>query len=476
MKTLRRFAEAGQLALRRLRHGILRLLRQTTPRHIIITGTDVAGVSSVRRLLAESIPELSTRLVNKPALHTLENYDLLVVSSDLDDITRATEIRGTIGPIRELLVIAVVADPRSSVCAADPSRPGVYLDSFDYRLKVGPEGQQSMSSPGVLPRWAGLDQWRRLPGVTLFEWPVDSVEKPASQLLQELHTLFPERLRPKEAPYPAGETQGLLGWNSSKDLEDRVRILTSLAPALAERAIAEGYPVGPKPKGSGQGSHRGTVIAFHTPDPIYRTEAERLKSTLDALGLEHRFYEISPETNWVRTTLLKPSWIIPVREELKGPLLYLDVDAFVHRDPWPYLGQYDGDLGAVVYENGQLNSATLWINDTEGARALLAEWKDAADQRRQADQGTLEATGDNGDQGVLKNVVLRDEASASPRFVVHRLPVNLAYIFDRTDTYCVGPVMIEQLQVSRESGGHEQRLARRRARLQELAAGEVWSL
>jgi len=259
----------------------------------------------------------------------------------------------------------------------------------------------------------------------------------------------------------------------SSQSKKRVALLSSIAPGLEERSRAEGYPARAARRAAKPGSDRGTIIAFHTPDPVYRAEAERLKSTLDALGLEHRFYEISPETNWVRTTLLKPSWIIPARDELSGPLLYLDVDAFVHHDPWPYLSQFHGDLGAVVYANGQLNSATLWINDTQGARDLLAEWKAAADQRREADHGSLEATGDNGDQGVLKNVVLVDEARTTRRFLVHRLPVNLAYIFDRTDTYCVGPVMIEQLQVSRESAGHQQRLARRRARLQELAAGEV---
>jgi len=80
----------------------------------------------------------------------------------------------------------------------------------------------------------------------------------------------------------------------------------------------------------------------------------------------------------------------------------------------------------------------------------------------------LTATGDNGDQGVLKLAVLADEQSEQPRYRFQRLPVNLAYIFDRLDTYRVGPVAIEQLQVSRESAENDKRLARRRERLKEL--------
>ncbi len=86
---------------------------------------------------------------------------------------------------------------------------------------------------------------------------------------------------------------------------------------------------------------------------------------------------------------------------MSGPLLYIDVDAFVHNDPWPYLSQFDGDMAAVFYNNAQLNSATLLINDTKNAREVLSRWKDLADKRRDADHGDLEASGDNCDQGVL---------------------------------------------------------------------------
>jgi hypothetical protein len=261
-------------------------------------------------------------------------------------------------------------------------------------------------------------------------------------------------------------------WTANDNSTRRAIQQIQLSPELESTAVEMGYP-----KAENLVPKRdlvvditpGTVIAFHTPDEVYRAEAARLKSTLDRLGLDHHFFEVEPEKNWVRTTLLKPSWIARAREELSGPLLYIDVDAIVHEDPWPYLQQLSVDMAAVVYDNGQLNSATLWIADTLGARMVLDEWQRRADQRRGLDVGGLEASGDNGDQGVLKEAVLAEEQEQTPRFSFGRLPSNLAYIFDRTEsTYLVGPVIIEQLQVSRESFGHTKRLERRRDRLKEL--------
>jgi hypothetical protein len=239
-------------------------------------------------------------------------------------------------------------------------------------------------------------------------------------------------------------------------------------PELEELARELGYPDQKVPAGVTKPSARGTIIAFHTPDELYRAEAERLKKSLDKLGLDYTFTIVEPESNWVRTTLLKPSWILPVRKEVRGPLLYIDVDAYVHEDPWPHLAALDGDMGAVVYSTGQLNSATVWINDTEGAQLMLSLWLEEAGTRRNDDRGDLTPTGENGDQGVLRQIVEREEKMAEPRFRLHRLPPNLATIFDRTDEYRFGPIAIEQLQVSREATQVVKRLSRRRDRLAQL--------
>ena len=438
------------------------------PVHLLLTGPDSVGLEHLSSLLAPLSLEKCS------AVSTVHRLDSVFVTADLDDVTRSSGITSRLSRARHLVVVMATADPKVMVCRRDSRVQGLWPDGADYRLQIGDEGLKSFTEPGVLARLNGQQQWIGQTGVQVIEVSREQlVTDPSAALLQIVSALKGRNAGAlsKAIQLAANRAETLEGQpDVFSDQECLKRLATQLAvyPKLAEISAELGYQPLPTDSLPSVPARRGTIVAFHTPDEVYRAEAARLRSTLEALDLEYRFFEVSPENNWVRTTLLKPSWILQAREEMSGPLLYVDVDAFVHHDPWPYLEYLEGDMGAVVYRNGQLNSATLWINDTENAREILRRWRDSADNRREADRGDLEPTGDNGDQGVLKQVVLADEASSHPRFVFHRLPVNLAYIFDRTDTYRVGPVVIEQLQVSRESLGHDKRLARRRERLLEL--------
>ena len=448
-------------------HRLLNVVRGPAI-HILVTGPDDVTMSAIVTSMKSSGGRLS-RVVNVPASQTSTNFSRLVVTSSLTDLTQASNVLSTVGRYRQVIVVAATADPRDLVCARWPELPHQWAEGFDYRFHLGPDGTKSLTEPGVLPRFEGLDEWASSSRATVVsvkrEQLIDNPSAAMETLTQALPT-SPSWLRSAVASLvpslPASSR-----WNASSDTTARVSQQVALAPSLEERALTLGYSTKvPKPR---KKLSEGTIIAFHTPDEVYRAEAARLKKTLDALGLKYHFFEVSPEKNWVRTTLLKPSWIKKAREELSGPLLYIDVDAFVHRDPWPYLSQYTGDLAAVVYDNGELNSATIWVNDTAGARTLISRWLELANERRRDDSGDLTPTGDNGDQGVLRLAMLEFENAQSPHVRFQRFPVNLTYIFDRGDLYfTVGPVLVEQLQASRESTQHPKRLARRRARLAEL--------
>ncbi len=456
-------------------HRLLGVLRGRAL-HILITGPDPMGMEALATALLRSSPQLKVH--SGRAAETQTCFRRVVISASLDDLTERDGVMTTVGRFRKVVVIAATSDPRDLVCARNPDLPHQWPDGFDYRFLFGPNGTKSFTEPGVLPRFAGLDQWNADTKVSVMAVTREELQTKPQAALARVGQTFPsspgwlkKALTSVHVSLPPAMT-----WSASKETTKRVLQQVALAPELDERATGLGYPaLESLTKARAPKITRGTIVAFHTPDEVYRAEAARLKGTLDALGLDYHFFEVEPEKNWVRTTLLKPSWILKAREELAGPLLYIDVDAYVHHDPWPLLSSCDGDLAAVVYRNGQLNSATIWINDTDGARDLIAEWNSRAANRRESDRGDLEATGDNGDQGVLKLAVLDDEASGSPKYRFQRLPVNLAYIFDRTETYCVGPVVIEQLQVSRETAQHDKRLARRRERLLQLEQGSTSS-
>ena len=445
--------------------------------HVIITGTDLPGmhyiVDEIRRLAP------SLRLAKDPqsAIELADSDADVICTWHPDDITRSSEILETIGRYRHIIVIAATADPRDSVCATDDRIPQQYVDGFDYRMRFGPQGKKSFTGPGVVPRIEGLGEWLGRDTASIIGAKRKQLHSTPSEVFEQLrdsvasHTsAFADSFsRLAEATIPLPESAS---WPGKQDTRLRVAQQIELSPELEQYSVEAGYPAAEDLFGDNAPvlpDRRGTIVAFHTPDEVYRAEAERLKGSLDRLGLEYRFFEVEPEKNWARTTLLKPTWVAKAREELSGPLLYIDVDAYVHADPWPYLSLYDGDLAAVVYDNGELNSASIWISDTAGAREMIRRWGERAERRRSEDDGGLAPTGDNGDQGVLREAVLDAEAQGDTSVVFQRFPVNLTYIFDRGEmTYTVGPVLIEQLQASRESTKHEKRLTRRRERLHQL--------
>lgn len=472
MKRLRQ--RWGQVfdALRLIDHRILNAVRGRAI-HLLLTGTDRDALNTLVEVVSQvsglGVPPRPTR-----AQDTQNNPRKVVVSWGLDDLTDVQSVRDSVGRFRRVVVVVATADPRDSVCSKDPSVRDQPMDSADYSI----EGtQRSLTAPGVLPRFRALDQLRQENSSDLLEMSPADVLEPSEVLaaLADLLGSSGKRFRNSSASGVQDLGDSRPKWHENTESIRRVASQIRLHPELEERAMHEGYTVASSlvdEKQLRRPVKRGTIIAFHTPDAIYRNEAARLKKTLDRLDLSYRFVEVTPHENWVRTTLSKPSWISDLREELKGPLLYVDVDALVHEDPWPVLSRIDADAAAHVTPRGEFTSGTVLINDTEGARKLLARWQELAEARRDQDRGELEATGENGDQGLLREAVLESEAAEETTFTFHRLPPNLTYIFDRIETtYLEGPVIIEHLQASRESSGHEKRLARRRERLRELDGG-----
>ncbi|MBW9064489.1 hypothetical protein JNB71_14265 [Rhizobium herbae] len=206
----------------------------------------------------------------------------------------------------------------------------------------------------------------------------------------------------------------------------------------------------------------GTIVAYYTRGTRYEREATRLMSSLANLGLPVALSAVDDTGDWLGNVRRKPHFLAARRRELTGPLLYLDVDAVVHADPWPYLRGYDGDCAVAGHHGVNFISGTILINDTDGAQAFLDRWC--------ADQDTKPEAWD---QHSLHDVVLANLQGAAPGFAVDFLPPEMCRVFDRTYSPPVIPV-IEHLQASRETSvasGTEQALTllqRRRARISEI--------
>ncbi len=246
-----------------------------------------------------------------------------------------------------------------------------------------------------------------------------------------------------------------------------LNILDKIRPWTArQRALIVPFPTDrdlPERK-SRAAAADGPIVAFFTEGSFYEREKERMVRSAERIGLKVHATALPSAGSWVLNAGLKPGFLLEERTRLRGPLLYVDVDAVFHSNPWPELRGLDCDIAAYYEADGSLVSATLLINDTPEAAHLLELWR----------QGCL-ANPDMWDQLVLQRIIAEDARRAQPRFRVIRLPVSFCWIFDRVENEHVSEVFIEQLQASREAtkrkrwfGRIGKRLKRRRDRVDEI--------
>lgn len=205
----------------------------------------------------------------------------------------------------------------------------------------------------------------------------------------------------------------------------------------------------------------GIVVGFYTRGSFYEDEAKRMEKTARRLGLVVETTAVESAGSWVRNAALKPTFLLEARERLRGPLLYVDVDAVFHRDPWPPLSDMKSDIGVFYSSDGKLISATIYLADTPEVLSLLREWKEACDKDP-----------DVWDQVTLQNIL---EKKMLDTLTISRLPVSFCWVFDRFKNEFTDEVYIEQLQASRQATsrrrffrGTSKRLIRRNARIAEI--------
>ena len=213
------------------------------------------------------------------------------------------------------------------------------------------------------------------------------------------------------------------------------------------------------------------VISYYTPP--YEAEAALLAASLERCGMAYEHVEYPDLGSWDKNTAIKPRFIRDMREALDGPLLYVDVDAFVHENCEAYfegLARERWDIGLHYFRGPAFGhcrhevravgwwplTGTLFINDTEGARNVLYSW--VRENETQQQDGNYAGGGQANLQKML------------PSFGnVARLPGRYCFVFDKPWAYSAKePRIIEHTIASRdhrEQIGHRSgaRAARKRA-------------
>lgn len=372
-------------------------------------------------------------------------------------------------------VVICVRDPRDSLVEQDGNTDAPYTTGYDHALHVARK-IVTLAAPGLLFQHGVAEATARKAAGVLLLRHEDILRRPhlaqlalASFTGLDLRKGFAGLLNHEPDTAVAGFREKLASGSLAPRAARRIARQFRLAPALFDILETHDYEA--------PGDRRwfdllreqapdafddtpGTIIGFHTLDSLYVEEARRMKGSIDALGLPLALTAIEPR-DWLASVQCKPAFLLEERKRLRGPLLYIDVDAVVHADPWSYLRGYESDVALAGHKGEAIISGTVLINDTPGAVRFLEEW--AAEQARSPKLW---------DQHCLEKVAKRHR-HGEDGVVVDYLPPELCCVFNRKFSPPIIP-LIEHLQASRErfhDSEDDQRkdnLSARRNRLAEL--------
>lgn len=177
------------------------------------------------------------------------------------------------------------------------------------------------------------------------------------------------------------------------------------------------------------------IVGCYTPGDYAKVAEDYLLKSVRALGLPHEVREVASHGSWVANGYACQEFLWAVcNEKPQTDLLFLDADAVVRSDPWPFLRGLDCDLAGHYFNGKELLTGTLYLPAGPRRLEILGLWM----ARNRVHKGRW-------DQQNLQHILEHDETIR-----VSRLPAEYCCIFDlqRKRTPGIIPV-IEQFQASR---------------------------
>lgn len=192
-------------------------------------------------------------------------------------------------------------------------------------------------------------------------------------------------------------------------------------------------------------------VAFFTQGTIYEREAQRLKASLDLLGLPHDIIGIEDRHDWATNASQTARFCREMLEKhFFRPVVYLDADAVVRKFP------------AKFYEMEGVDLAAHWVNGSCFANGTVYWGKGPISSSIARTYETLVnkhgGTHPN-EQKLLEEAILEHRPGAR----IERLPASYCWIEDICrDGLADDQIVIQHLQASRERHGGDPLANRRR--------------
>ena len=109
----------------------------------------------------------------------------------------------------------------------------------------------------------------------------------------------------------------------------------------------------------------------------YSDHASRLKEECNTLGIPNNIRWKESLGSYQLNCLSKPQYILDMMEQMKQPLLWMDIDSLLHK-PLDIFDQFDESVDMVVATaNGKLSgmkASPLYFGNTDKAKEFVKAW------------------------------------------------------------------------------------------------------
>jgi len=189
------------------------------------------------------------------------------------------------------------------------------------------------------------------------------------------------------------------------------------------------------------------IVSYYTKKTIYQLEVQNLIASCEKWNLPIEVEGIESFGSWELNCGYKPFFLYRKLQELKKPLLWVDADAVVLKQP-EVLEAFSADLAVRINEGlspdhpSKVISSTIFVNYTREGGELLRRWAEESN-RQLGEAGRKE---EFWDQIALRNVIFNQSHKAK----VVSMPLEYTKISDHPfDSQAVKEPIIEHYQASR---------------------------
>lgn len=134
------------------------------------------------------------------------------------------------------------------------------------------------------------------------------------------------------------------------------------------------------------------IISFYTRDWEYPNHAKRLIRECENLNLEHRIEERPSRGGYLENTCIKPEFIRDMLHEEKRPVLWIDVDGSIFKQP-EFFDELDAEFAAKRMPKNRKriwHVGTMWFNYSSDTLDFMDRWIELSGEL--SDESSLEET------------------------------------------------------------------------------------